>query len=93
MQTHTHTLITLKQMQVLETFSTTPKVRSYMQVKTVFSSTKPSIQLMGSTTSSPQKSNSFQSTYISFHMYWAKSHYFKLQLLTSILTHIVKQSF
>lgn len=93
MQTHPHTLITLKQMQVLETFSTTPKVRSYVQVKAGFSSTKLSIQLTGSTTSSPQKSCSFQSTYISFHTYWAKSHYFKLQLLVSILIHIVEQSF
>jgi len=43
MQMHTYTLITLKQMQFLENFCTTPKVRSYMQVKTGFSSTKPSI--------------------------------------------------
>lgn len=93
MQTHTHTLITLKQMQVFETFSMTPKVRSYMQVKTGFSSTKLSIQLTGSTHSPSQKSHPFQSTYISFHMYWAKSHYFKLQLLTSILIHVAKQSF
>lgn len=93
MQAHIHTLINSEQMQVLETFSTTPKVRSYMQVKTGFSSTKPSIHLMGSATSSLLKSYSFQSAYISFHMYWAKSYYFKLQLFMSILVHVVKESF
>lgn len=46
---------------------------------------------MGSTTCSPQKSHPFQLTYISFHMYWAEPHYFKLQSPMSILIHTAEQ--
>lgn len=83
----------LKQMQVPETFCMTPKTRSHTQVERGFSSTKPSILVMGSNTNSPQKSHSFQPTHISFHMYWAKPHYFKLQSPMSILIRADEQSF
>lgn len=62
-----------------------------MQVKTGFSSTKTSIQLMSSATGSPQKSHPFQLAYVSFHMYGAKPHYFKLQSPMSILIHTAEQ--